>query len=209
MSLRHNILIDSVACLVLAMGLLFTACRKEVRLRAAAIEDRSATAVLEANQVTTLISDSGITRYRITADQWDIYDKADPSYWEFPRGIYLEKFNEALEVEASLKADYAKYLDAQELWQLCGHVHALNEEGEQFDTEELYWNQHTERIYSDSSIIIARPTSVIQGIGFESDQSMSQYTILRPTGFFPIEDKDAPADSSVSPVNDNHELIKN
>lgn len=179
---------DSVAGLLLVMGLLFVSCSKEVRLRADAINDRFAVPVLEAHQVTTLISDSGVTRYRITAEQWDVYDKANPSYWEFTKGLYLEKFNENLDVEASLKADYAKYLDQEELWQLRGHVHAVNEKGEEFDTPELFWNQQTQKIYSDSSITIARPSSVIQGIGFVSDQTMRQYTILQPTGFFPIED---------------------
>lgn len=208
---RHHILIDSVAGLVLAMGLLFVGCSKEVRLRAGAIENRAATPVLEANRVTTLISDSGITRYRITTEQWEVYDKAEPSYWEFPRGIYLEKFNEDLHVEASLKADYAKYLDSNELWQLRGHVHAVNEAGEEFDTPELYWNQRAEKIYSDSSITIARPSSVIQGIGFESDQTMSQYTILRPIGFFPIDEDnhaDHPKGVETDDSNKHTELTK-
>ena len=48
--------------------------------------------VLITDSVTTLISDSGITRYRIEALQWLIYDKTDTPYQEFPKGIYLEQF---------------------------------------------------------------------------------------------------------------------
>lgn len=220
-NLQSSTFHTTIAGVVLVMGVCFVSCSKEVRLRADAIQDRSIVPVLEAGQVTTLISDSGITRYRITADRWDVYDKASPSYWEFTQGIYLEKFNENLEVEASLQADYAKYLDSEELWQLLGHVHAVNEKGEEFDTPELYWNQQTQKIYSDSSITIARSSSVIQGIGFVSDQTMSQYTILQPTGFFPIEDDThqpsegesqdtelAPQSSDKNETTNNTELIK-
>ena len=91
-------------------------------------------------------------------------------------------------VDASLKADYAKYLDQQEIWELDGHVFSMNEKGETFATEQLFWNQQTERVYSDSSIVITRESSVIMGVGFESNQTMTQYTILNPTGYFPVEE---------------------
>ena len=76
--------------------------------------------VLDVDSVSTLISDSGVTRYRISAQKWQIFDKASPSYWLFPQGIYLEKFDEQLHVDASLQADYAKYLDESEVWELHG-----------------------------------------------------------------------------------------
>lgn len=168
---------------------LLVSCHNEVKPRLAAIADRASTPVLAADTVTTLISDSGITRYRIQSIQWDIYDKAVPSYWEFPKGIYLEKFNEDLQPEASIRADYAHYNDVDQLWELDGNVVAVNLAGEQFETQQLMWNQKEERVYSDSSITITKATSIIQGIGFESNQEMSKYTILHPQGVFPIDDK--------------------
>lgn len=164
-------------------------CSKDVRLKASAIEDRSTTPVLDAGQVTTLISDSGITRYRISAGTWQIYDQSRPTYWEFVDGIYLEKFDENLNIEASLRSDYAIYYDESQQWTLTGHVKAVNEAGEEFDTPMLIWDQKAEQVYSDSAITIKRATSVIQGVGFRSNQTMSQYTILQPTGFFPIEEE--------------------
>jgi hypothetical protein len=52
----------------------------------------------------------------------------------------------------------------------------------------LNWNQKTHRVYSDSAIRITKETSIIEGIGFESNEQMSKYTILHPTGVFPIKD---------------------
>ena len=192
----------SIVIVMVAM-LIFPSChRKEVKLRMDAINDRAAMPVLDAQEITTLISDSGVTRFRITARQWLVYDKAKPSYWEFPEGIYLEQFDRMLNTAATLRSDYAYYDDQAEIWHLTGNVYATNVNGEQFETPELYWSQKEERVYSDSSITITQPPTpaaiqakgdsargtIIKGIGFESNQEMTKYTIRRPTGIFPIDD---------------------
>ena len=168
-----------------------------------AIDDRAAIPVLDAQEITTLISDSGVTRYRITAREWRVYDKAQPSYWEFPSGIYLEQFDHSLRISSTLRADYAYYDDQAEIWHLTGNVFATNVNGEKFETPELFWSQKTERVYSDSAITIIQPPShtavkadeekakgtVIKGMGFESNQDMTKYTIRRPTGIFSIDEQ--------------------
>ena len=175
--------------LMVLLVLVIAGCRRrDVRLRADAVTDRAAMAVLEASDVTTIISDSGVVRYRIKAQTWKVYDKADTPYWEFPDGIYLEKFTTELEPDASIESDYAFYNEPAQRWMLRGNVKALNLEGEQFETPLLFWDQKSESIYSDSSIVITREASIIQGVGFRSNQEMTKYTILRPTGIFPINE---------------------
>lgn len=180
--------IARVILLLLVCFAVMACAKKEVRHRAGAIEDRKAMAALVGDDVTTLISDSGITRYRIKAKKWLVFDKADTPYWEFPQGIYLEKFNMDLKADAVVEADYAHYNEPAQRWTLRGNVKAINLEGEQFETPLLYWDQKSESVYSDSSIVITREVSIIQGIGFRSNQEMTQYTILRPTGVFPIKE---------------------
>ena len=166
-----------------------TSCRKRgVKLCAEAVSDRKSMAVLEAEDVMTIVSDSGVTRYRIKAPKWRVYDKADTPHWEFPDGIFLEKFNLQMESDATIEADYAYYDEPAQLWMLKGNVKALNLNGEQFEAPLLYWSQKEERVYSDSSIVITRESSIIKGVGFRSNQSMTQYTILKPTGVIPIEE---------------------
>lgn len=174
--------------LLLVCLFLYGCSKKEVRHRAGAIADRKAMPALAGDEVTTLISDSGITRYRITAKKWLVFDKADTPYWEFPEGVYLEKFNLNLEADATVEADYAYYNEPAQRWMLRGNVQAVNLEGEMFETPLLFWDQQTESVYSDSSIVITRETSIIKGVGFRSNQEMTKYTILRPTGVFPISE---------------------
>ena len=180
-----NILIAS-ASLVLAVFLY--SCGQASVGQSVESAPREQAAVLITDSVRSLISDSGVTRYRIEATQWLIFDKTDPPYQEFPDGVYLEQFDEDLTVKASLKADYAYYNEKEQQWTLRGNVHALNREGEQFETPEMHWNQQTHRVFSDTSIHITRERSIIKGVGFDSNEEMTKYTILNPTGVFPIQE---------------------
>lgn len=180
--------ITQVVLLMLFCIAVVACSRTETRHRADAIVDRSQIPVLIGEDVTTLISDSGVTRYRIKAKTWMIYDKADTPYWDFPDGIYMEKFNADLESDAILESDYAYYNEPAQRWTLKGNVKAMNLEGETFETPLLYWDQKEASVYSDSSIVITRETSIIKGVGFRSNQEMTNYTILRPTGVFPVKE---------------------
>ena len=48
-----------------------------------AITERDSLPVMDTRGVTTLISDSGVTRYRVNTEEWLIFDKKKPSYWAF------------------------------------------------------------------------------------------------------------------------------
>lgn len=175
--------------LLVVLCIAIVACRNgEVKHRAEAVADRKTMPVLEGKDVTTLISDSGVTRYRIKTKTWLVFDKADTPYWEFPDGIYLEKFNMDLEADATVEADYAYYNEPAQRWTLRGNVQAMNLQGERFETPLLFWDQKSESVYSDSSIVITREASIIKGVGFRSNQEMTKYTILKPKGVFPIKE---------------------
>ena len=149
---------------------------------------------LYTRDVNTLISDSGITRYRIEADVWYMYESDEKNaYWYFPEGIYVEQFDSTFRPQTIIRGDTAWYLKPQQMWQLNGNVHIENIDGRKFDTPQIFWNQKTRRIYSDSSIRITSDEEVIEGVGFESNEHITKYTILRTTGIFTVEDNGAPA----------------
>lgn len=176
------------------LALILLACSRHSIPTQTEVPHRDSLPVLVGDSVTTLISDSGITRYRIEASRWEVYDKKTPTCQVFPDGIYLEQFDEALTVQASLRADYAFYNEPDQHWTLRGNVHAMNRKGEQFDTQELKWDQRMHRVYSDSAIHITREKSIIEGVGFESNEEMSKYTIMHPTGVFPIDEEQEPSE---------------
>ncbi len=182
----------------MVMLLLFSCSGRKMDL-GGAITERDSMPVMDTRGVTTLISDSGITRYRINTAEWLIYDRKDPSYWAFEKGIYLEKFDSLFYIEASIKADTAYYYDKQELWKLVSNVHIQNLKGEKFDTHLLYWDQRNDQVYSDERVRIEQPDRIIFAIGFESNQQMTNYTLRQVEGTFYIEeDQTTPPSASAS-----------
>lgn len=149
------------------------------------------TPVIHTENVTTLISDSGITRYRIKAKVWDIYDKAREPYWFFPKKIYVERFDSLLAVEGSIEADTAYFYKLKHLWRLVGNVKVLNLEGETFETTELFWDQLTAQIYTDKFVRVQRKDEVVTGSSFRSNQEMTSFTFRESSVQMNIrEDKD-------------------
>ena len=179
----------------MVMLLLFSSCSGKKKELGDAIIERDSMAVMDTRGVTTLVSDSGVTRYRINTEEWLVFDRKNPPYWAFEKGVYLEKFDSIFQVEASIKADTAYFFNKEELWKLMGNVHIQNLKGEQFDTELLYWDQRAQRIYSDEFIRIEQPDRIITGHGFESNQQMTVYTIRKPEGIFYVDEETAAADS--------------
>ena len=168
--------------LLVVVVLFEVSCSKEAPEKIDAVKDRKILPALSATKITTVISDSGITRYRIYTDKWDIYDRAAEPYWEFSKGIHFERFAENLTINATFSSSYARYYERKSLWEFKGKVKAINLEGVMFETELLYWDESADRIYSDKFIKITRPNMIITGVGFETDQSLTKWKILNPKG---------------------------
>ena len=152
--------------------------------------DRASVPVLRTMDIVTMVSDSGITRYRISAAEWAVFDKAAEPFWDFPQGILFERFDNELQTDANITSDKAVFFTEKQLWELTGNVRATNLDGEVFETQKLFWNQKEERIYSGEAISITQADKIIKGMGFESNQTLSKYTITKVTGIFPVNEND-------------------
>jgi LPS export ABC transporter protein LptC len=170
------------------MLFLSLSCKKEKNNNIPSFPDRANVPILRTTDVTTMISDSGITRYRISAPEWLIYDKAEEPFWDFPKGIVFERFDGEYKTDANIKSNKAVFYDKLQIWELTGNVKATNLNGELFESEKLFWNQEKGTIYSDQFISITQKDKVITGMGFESNQTFSNYTITKVQGIFPIND---------------------
>lgn len=197
-----NIGITAAILAVVMLLLLSISCDNEHKEVVDVGFDPEKTYTMKAVDVSSLISDSGITRYRLKAKEWLIYSKAAEPYWFFPDGIYVEKFDSLFRSEASIKADSAYYYDKKGLWELIGNVEVESLQGEHFETSKLYWDQKEEKVYSDQYMKIEQEDKVITGVGFESNQDMTQYKIFNSQGVFPV------TDSANAPVADSSALAK-
>ena len=108
---------------------------------------------------------------------------------EFPKGLYLEFYNEFGRLEATLKANHAFYFKTEDKWRARGKVEVKNiEKNEQLTTEELFWKQADKKIFTDKFVTIREQGDVIYGVGLDAKDDLSEYTILKPTGEFEVKE---------------------
>lgn len=173
--------------LFLVLGLsIFSGCREEKKVDISHNLDSSNMPSMSTRNISTLISDSGITQYKIISPLWNIFDEVDTPYWSFPEGLYLQKFDHDYNVIATVAADSAKFFKNERLWRLEGEVEMTKFPKELFLSPRVFWDQRRQQLYSDTFIHIENATHVLEGTGFESDESLNNYRILHPTGIFPI-----------------------
>lgn len=137
--------------------------------------------------VVTFVSDSGYTRYKVTTRLWQMFEEAEDPFWRFPLGLELEQYDKNMRPEATIVCDSAKFFSVRGLWQLDGHVVAVNTLRDSFLTNQLFWNRRDHRVYSDSFVHIVRTDHILEGYGFDSDEKMTEYSLSNPTGIIPIE----------------------
>ena len=178
----------TAAALAVVVPIFVTSCNS-VQEESVMIENRDSMAVMSTYGVRTIISDSGRISYRIDAEEWLIFDRRQPPYWAFEKGVYLEKYDYEMNVEATIKCDTAYYYSEQKLWKLIGNVDIRNPKNERFYTDLMYWNQEEEKIYSDAYIKIEQEEQTTEGIGFSSNQNMTQWEIKNTKGIYTIKEE--------------------
>lgn len=180
-----------VAALVTAAAMsttVTTSCKDDTKLETAEVDTAAEIPTMLTRDVETLISDSGVTRYRIVTPIWYVYDEVEEPYWRFPEGLNLDKYDNFFRTEATVRADSAFYLKRKQTWRLDGNVNISNVMNEKFLTQQLFWDQRTHKLYSDSFIHIERTDRVLEGYGFESNEQLTRYTIKKVSGIFPASE---------------------
>lgn len=161
--------------------------------------------------VSMLVSDSGVIRYHVVTPVWYTYN-LDPqveSYWYFPETIELLQLNDDMEMVGSLRCDTAYHYDRRDLWHLIGHVHVFNVQGEDFKTEELFWDMRKHTVYSDSFIHIERHHDILEGFGFTSDEQFTKYELRQTTGIFEMRNNGEAGDFEGDAPDDGEHLAEN
>ena len=178
---------------------LVVSCKEAVEHTAGAIRERDSVAVMTTLGVNTLISDSGITKYRIVTERWEVNQNKKPSRWVFDKGLFLEQFDEKFHVQAYIQCDTAYYYDQLRLWELRSRVRILTKNGLRFAANQLYWDENKHELYSYTFSRLVTPERTLQGSYFRSDERMTHYLVTNSRGSFESADFGGGPSPSPSP----------
>ena len=149
----------------------------------------------------TLISDSGLIRYRMTAPELLIYERNDRNEWVFPRGLVLRPSDprgrrrrpQGLDsgYHVFIKADSAIRRPLKEEWELIGHVHVQGPDGQRLKTKRLFWLRAEKRLYSDDTTYFLTQGKELRGSHFNAKDDLSWYEIYDNKGAFDYDENKA------------------
>jgi LPS export ABC transporter protein LptC len=125
------------------------------------------------------LTDSGIITTTYKTPTLNQYNFATEKYTDFPDGVEVFRYTDSATLDASLRADKAIFFEEKSLWEATGDVKVKNSKGELLETEKLYWDQKEGKIHTDAWVKITNEDMVINGEGLISDESFSEYEILR------------------------------
>lgn len=173
---------------LLSLLLFMVSCQEAVEHTAPAIHDRDSVAIMTSYGVNTLISDSGVIKYRIVTERWEVNQNRNPSRWIFDKGLFLEQFDEKFHVQAYIQCDTAYYFDKQRLWELRSRVRILTKDGLRFASQQLFWDEIKHELYSYVFSRLVTPERTLQGSFFRSDEKMTHYLVTNSRGSFESSD---------------------
>jgi hypothetical protein len=168
----------------------FASCNKKRTNPAPAIYDRDSVPIMTTYGVNTLISDSGIIKYRIIAEEWEVNEVKHPSRWTFNKGILLTQFDLKKHILGFLQCDTAIYYDKERRWELHGHVQIVTAKDIEFYGNELFWDERNHEIWSHRYSRIKTPDKALEGDWFKSDEQMTNYEIRQTKGWGIFNDRE-------------------
>ncbi len=141
----------------------------------------------QSDSLEMLMMENGRTSYRFITPLVQGYTLAKEPYREFPKGVKIITYKELegqTTVDATLTSNYAIYYEDRKLWEAMGDVTVIKSDGKELYSQQLFWNAQTQKIYSnvDTKIVDNATGDTYIGEGFESDESMDNWSYRRMKG---------------------------
>lgn len=141
---------------------------------------KKVTMVEEATKVESLFSQGGRLKAKLTAPVMLRYQSDS---LEFPKTLHVDFYDSLAKKESELDALYGKYYETLHKVLLRDSVVVSNIKGDTLKCPELWWNQDTQKFYTDKRVRIKTVDKILYGgLGMEADQDLTNITIFKPTG---------------------------
>lgn len=142
--------------------------------------------------VKLIYTDSTKLKTIIESPEVHYYTFTEEPYYEFPLGFEIFLFDENENEHYQITGNYGKALIEQGLWEAQNNVIALNvQTGEKLNTEQLFWDQNNQKIYSHKFTKITNGNGVFYGEqGFESNESFTSWRLIGTKGTVNVKEEE-------------------
>lgn len=130
----------------------------------------------EGTQIDSYLSVAGKVNAHLTAPKLIRYQGNGVRKSEFPNTLHVDFYNDSTQIESRIDAQYGSYLENERKVLLKNHVVASNNLGDTLFTDELWWDQVTEKLYTDKMVTISknyRSDYFVGSKGMTCDQNLT------------------------------------
>ena len=136
----------------------------------------------QSDTLTMIYTKNGQKDYRFTTPLMERYEFARDPYMEFRYGIEIITFDSLGNEASQLLADYAIYYEKRELWEARGNVRGRGSDGRKLYTQQIFWDEKTDKVYSNVDTKVVDGDDVFVGEGFESDSEFKDWVFRESEG---------------------------
>jgi LPS export ABC transporter protein LptC len=174
---KRNFLVK--AALLCVCCFFLWACENDMKDIKALTDKR--TSIEEGIKIESYLSQQAKVKAKLTAPLMKRF-QTDSPYVEFPRSLHVDFYDDTLRVESQLNAKYGKYRESEHKVFLKDSVVVFNIKGDTLHCLELWWDQQTQKFYTDKPVRIHQPDKIIYGTGLEAAQNFSWWVIKNAKG---------------------------
>ncbi|MFO7755933.1 MAG: LPS export ABC transporter periplasmic protein LptC [Bacteroidales bacterium] len=177
---------SGIAALITGAALFFS-CREKIDIIDTSLKPELPTQIV--HDFKTSYTDSAILQLEMKAPLMKHYGNMEVPYTDFDEGIEVYFYEGRDSLTGEIRANFARYTESKELWEVRDNVIALNSKGEKLETELLFWDEGKDRIFTDKYVRITQEDQIIMGTGLESDTRFDKWQIKNVTATLYIDDE--------------------
>ncbi len=132
-------------------------------------------------KIELLYSNEGKVRARLIAPEL-LRHRTKVPFTEMPKGLKMYFYNDTMVSESKLTAKYGITYEKSNEMIVRDSVVVINLKGEKLETEELIWNDQTQKITSNKFVKIQTRDEIIYGDGLEANSDLTNYKIKKIRG---------------------------
>ncbi len=149
--------------------------------------DSKKIAIERGTNISISYSDSGYLKARLFAPLLERFSNERQLETEMKQGITAYFYSTDGKINSYLKSKYAIRDERGRTITARNDVHVINNKGDTLKTEELIWDEKTDRIYSNKFVRINSPDRIILGTGIESNTDFTRFKVLNITGIISLK----------------------
>lgn len=140
----------------------------------------------EADTINLKYTDSFRLKANLLSPKLYDYSNRNFAFSEFPKGIELIIYDEDGNA-SKIFSDYAVVYNETDLVDLKGNVILATHEKDSLFTEQMYFDQKKEWVFTNKEFRLVTEGTDISGRGFDSDRNFDDYEMLEFGGFMDVD----------------------